>query len=589
MIRNKKIKTLFFILRKTWGIKKKLILAESVLSIASLCIALSAIYLPSLILNLMINVNSIKKVLIELTVLLILVALLKLFVSYFNRLCTIYQEEANNEILRSLDYEMLRVRYQWIESPQFIDQFNKAIFPISNYNVIKILFSAFPRVIQGVILILSVIFILLALKPIIVFIVLSLSIIVFFLTRYMMKLEIDEANVSLKKNKEFLYYLTITRDPIISKDIRIYQVQPFFMRKIRNLFNEYILSGYKLYGARNMRIVISVGASIILLITLYSYLLITESGEISASLLLLIINAATSLSQSMNSISDEFLKINENLVYLYEYYKFEEMVENESISGDYVMKEEIRSIEFKNVCFSYPNTSIEVLKGVSFTLDNTCTLSIVGRNGSGKTTMIKLLTRLYEPTSGEILINGIPLDQIDYDSYIKKLSVVFQDFATFNFTMRDNIEFNNNDESRLNYALKESEFDKEIYKFPYGIDTFITKEFADEGVTLSTGQTQKLAIARSIYRKASVLILDEPTASLDPIAEEEVYKHFKKITKDNLSIYISHRLSSCKHADKIIVLENGIVVEEGNHDKLMKQKGHYYEMFSIQGNKYQEN
>lgn len=588
MMLKKKLQTLFFILKKSWVIKKKLILVESVLSITSLCVSLFAIYAPSLILNLITTENSMEKVIFRLTILLISIALLKLLVSYFNRLCTIYQEEVNNEILRSLDYEMLSVRYRWIESPQFIDQFNKAIFPISNYNVIKILFSAFPKVIQGIILILSVIFILLALKPIIVLIVLSLSIIVFFLTRYMMKLEIDEANISLKKNKEFLYYLTITHDPIISKDIRIYQAQPFFMRKIRSLFNEYIQSGYKLYGARNMRIVISVGASIILLITLYTYLLITELGDISASLLLLLINAATSLSQSINSISDELLKINENLVYLYEYYKFEKMVADESLSGDYILNEEIKSIEFKKVCFSYPNTATEVLKGVSFTLDNTCTLSIVGRNGSGKTTMIKLLTRLYEPTSGQILINGIPLDQIDYNSYINKLSVVFQDFATFNFTMRDNIEITNHDESRLNHALKESEFDKEINKFPCGIDTFITKTFADDGVTLSTGQTQKLAIARAIYRKASVMILDEPTASLDPLAEEEVYRHFKKITKDNLSIYISHRLSSCKYADKIIVLEDGIIAEEGNHDKLMKQRGHYYEMFRIQGNKYQD-
>lgn len=245
-------------------------------------------------------------------------------------------------------------------------------------------------------------------------------------------------------------------------------------------------------------------------------------------------------------------------------------------------------IEFKNVSFKYPNTERMILKNISICLEAGQSLSIVGINGVGKTTFVKLICRFYEPTEGEILLNGIPIQTIPYEAYIKLIGVVFQDFKMFAFSVKENIAMRlNANEQLLQKSILESGLESKINSLNYGIDTLISKEFDSEGIEFSGGECQKLAIARAIYKDAPLIILDEPTSALDPIAEYDVYKRFSELSNGKCAVYISHRLSSTRFTDKIVVFSDGELCEYGSHNELMKiENGVYKNMFEMQAQYY---
>lgn len=245
-------------------------------------------------------------------------------------------------------------------------------------------------------------------------------------------------------------------------------------------------------------------------------------------------------------------------------------------------------IEFRNVSFTYPDTDKVILKNISITIDPHESLSIVGINGAGKTTFVKLLCRLYEPTEGEILVNGIPIQKIPLDEYYDLLGVVFQDFKLFSFSVRENVCLDTvGDDSRLAKCMEKSGLADKMGTLPNKFDTMINKEFDDFGIEFSGGEGQKLAIARALYKDAPLIILDEPTSALDPIAEYEIYSRFHQLTDGKSTIYISHRLSSTRFTDKIAVFSEGELCEYGNHNELMQIDGGVYKnMFEMQAQYY---
>ena len=229
-----------------------------------------------------------------------------------------------------------------------------------------------------------------------------------------------------------------------------------------------------------------------------------------------------------------------------------------------------------------------ILKNVSLILKAGETLSLVGINGAGKTTFVKLVCRLYEPTEGEILINGIPINTIPYKDYCELLGVVFQDFKIFAFTVAENVALSTDyDVSEVERCMEESDIMKKVGSLPDKSETFLSKEFSENGIEFSGGEGQKIAIARTLYKDPPLIILDEPTSALDPIAEYEIYQKFSSLVKGRTAIYISHRLSSTRFTDKIAVFENGELCEFGNHKELLKiENGIYKNMFEMQARYY---
>ena len=245
-------------------------------------------------------------------------------------------------------------------------------------------------------------------------------------------------------------------------------------------------------------------------------------------------------------------------------------------------------IEFKNVSFKYPGTESYALKNFSLTLKIGEKLAIVGMNGSGKTTMIKLLCRLYDPDEGEILLNGVDIRKFRQDEYSRLFSVVFQDYQLFSFMLAENVAVSESfDSDRVVSCLKQAGFDERLKGLKDGIESYLYKDFEDNGIEISGGEPQKIAIARAVYKDAPFILMDEPTAALDPISEYEIYSGFDRMVGDKTAIYISHRLSSCRFCEKIAVFHEGELIQTGTHDELLQDKsGKYFEMWNAQAKYY---
>ena len=247
-------------------------------------------------------------------------------------------------------------------------------------------------------------------------------------------------------------------------------------------------------------------------------------------------------------------------------------------------------IEFRNVSFQYPGRDDWAIKNLSLKLTIGEKLAIVGMNGSGKTTMIKLLCRLYDPQEGEILLNGVDIRKFKQVDYLSLFSVVFQDYVLFPFQLGENVAVNREyEEGEVRTCLVDADFGERLTEMEDGVNTYLYKAYDDSGVEISGGEAQKIAIARAIYKDAPFILLDEPTAALDPKAEYEIYTNFDKIAGDKTAIYISHRLSSCRFCEKIAVFHEGQLVQMGSHEELVEDRdGKYYEMWNAQAQYYRE-
>ena len=246
-------------------------------------------------------------------------------------------------------------------------------------------------------------------------------------------------------------------------------------------------------------------------------------------------------------------------------------------------------IEFRDVSFKYPGADTYALRHINFKFRIGQRLAFVGMNGSGKSTFIKLLCRLYDPTEGTILLNGIDISRYDYDQYKQLFSVVFQDFFLFGFTLGENVAAGEDyDPARAKEALEKAGYGQRLAELEKGLDTYLSKRYDESGQETSGGEAQKIAIARALYKNAPFFILDEPTAALDPVAEAEVYNRFNNIVKDKTAIFISHRLSSCRFCDHIAVFHEGEMIQYGSHTELVSADGKYFELWNAQAQYYTE-
>ena len=304
------------------------------------------------------------------------------------------------------------------------------------------------------------------------------------------------------------------------------------------------------------------------------------------------VGAITALSGSVGTLVSTWGEFRANAVFLRQTYKFLD-TPNEMYQGS--LTTEKRSdrnyeIEFRDVSFRYPGAGDYALRHVSMKFRVGERLAVVGENGSGKTTFIKLLCRLYDPTEGAILLNGIDIRKYDYDEYIALFSVVFQDFQLLSFSLGQNVaaavQYN---PERAKACLQKAGFGDRLAQLPDGLETKLYKDFDEKGVQISGGEAQKIALARALYKDAPFVVLDEPTAALDPIAEMEVYEKFNEIVGDRTAVYISHRLSSCRFCDSIAVFDHGSIIQRGTHESLLQNEdGKYFALWNAQAQYYVE-
>ena len=385
------------------------------------------------------------------------------------------------------------------------------------------------------------------------------------------------------------YFNTELQESRYAKDIRLYDASAIFEKK----YDEYVDRIYRTSRKYHMGFLkywdvnIIFGAisdmAIYILLVVNVFKKYISIGEFSS-----LFEATGEFGHAIRKIINSYLEMNYTSSVLKYYIDFVENVAVEDEQSEDILANLSKcEIEFKNVSFKYPNTEKYILKNVSAKIKAGEHVAIVGQNGAGKTTFIKLLCHLYDNYEGKILINGREAGDYSFIDYVRLLSVVFQDFRLFAFTIKENVTVFDDKKVDLEEIYKIAGIEEWIDSLENKDETHVYKMFVENGVEPSGGQGQKLAIARALYKNAPIVVLDEPTAALDPISEYEVYKNFDRLVHGKTAIYISHRLSSCRFCDRIIVLENGLVVEEGSHEELMENtKGLYFNMYNTQAKHY---
>ena len=376
------------------------------------------------------------------------------------------------------------------------------------------------------------------------------------------------------------------------KELRVNQLKDWILKKEQKQYEE-VCKKDTIECCRLQGIIDIFSNTIKLIETVVVYLMLAYKVVFSSMSLgdySFYLTSAFNLTEALRSFVSSISNMLENGMFAKDFrylVTLSDEAELEGTTGKLANAEKIE-IEFRNISFKYPNTERYVLKNISFKIYDGEKISLIGVNGAGKTTIVKLICKFYEPTEGEIFINGVSINELNQKDIAQKLSIIFQDFKLFPFSIAENVAVGTSiDEQRAKNCLEQSGVLKKVRTLPYGINTSLTKEFDPEGIELSGGEGQKVAIARAFYKDAPLVILDEPTSALDPIAEYDIYKSFATLTSNRTAIYISHRLTTTRFTDRIFVLSEGEICESGTHSELMQiEDGIYRNMFESQAQYY---
>lgn len=494
----------------------------------------------------------------------------------------------NNRVNEELCYILTRVEFQAIEDPYYLELTERAKQAIENQGCIFGFISSLASLLQGIITLFGLMAVILTFDYIVLIIIFVSFVIFTGLTLLSLKTQVKFFNDLIPINRRFGYYFTILTEPRYGKDFRFYPIGKFMNKKFEDYGDEQA-KYLKKFG----NILGLVGASqsvlkVIENILIYSYLILkTIKNSLPVSKFSLFISCALSFSsviESMVNTSTSFLRHSQYVAPIMELVELPLPLEKkDAIPFD----GEIETIEFRNVSFTYPRTTSKILDNVSFKINKGEKISVVGLNGAGKTTIVKLICRLYKINEGEILVNGVNIDHYNYSSYISKISAVFQDFKLFAYSIKENILNEDGDEKEAYQIACKVGLKEKIDKLDDGINSLYSKSFDEKGIELSGGECQKVAIGRALHSKSSLIILDEPTSALDPLAEAEIYSSFNNLVQNKTALYISHRMSSSVFCDKVLILNNGKVEDFAPHKELIKKKDSlYYKLFTSQAKNY---
>ena len=376
-------------------------------------------------------------------------------------------------------------------------------------------------------------------------------------------------------------------------EVRLYDVNDLMLKKQEDAVDEMerVSLGYRMKTAF-YSFIMKGSYSIFAGILAYFYVVFRVTyGNVSD------VSSYVAMITAMSFSTNQLKAAVENRIYIFNESKLfenlEEFLEQDrKPKEEKIIPDEIESVEFRNVTFTYPGAKTPTLNNISFKWRKGEKLAIVGYNGAGKTTLIKLLMGLYPVTEGQILVNGIDIKDIDLDAYRDRFGTVFQDLQVFAMTLAENVLMRRpageEDYEKVRKALQDAQFDCEHRGLTKGLDTVISREFDEEGFVPSGGQAQKIAIARVFASQPDMVILDEPSSALDPLAEYNMYRNMMKLSEGKGVIFISHRLSSARMADKIYLVKDGKIVEQGTHEQMMDLNGFYHEMFMLQAENYQD-
>lgn len=500
-------------------------------------------------------------------------------------------DHVNDNLAYDLNEKILKLPLEMTDSKSIQDKAQQATEGLGNlWGLFEFLGFGLSEVVVGIF---SVI-ILIRLNPILPLILVLLFFVSKPISKKLKENEKENQKRSAEENRIYKYYFNFARDFKYSKDIKIYKAEKLILDKAYYHLNQMYKLNHRYFTINGVYLgLINVINNLGIL---GSFIYIASKllrGVISIADFTLYFNSINGLIEGFNQFQSyypELARLNVTIEALFDFMNIEESW-NEGGDIDEIDLSDVR-IEFRDVSFKYPATDDYVLENCSFTINPGETIALVGRNGAGKSTIVKLLCKFYEATSGEILLNGVNINDIDTAYYYEILSPTFQDFRLFPFRIDENVatldhnKLTNDDYREMDRSFELLNIKNWVDNLSNAKATYITSLLNEKGVQPSGGLGQKLALARSMHHKGKFIIMDEPTSALDPRSEQEIFENMLAITKDQTSLFISHRLSSTKYADRILVCNHGHIDEVGNHDELLKNNKLYSEMFKTQAGLY---
>ena len=590
---NKKKGTLLsnlkYIMGYAWSQDKVLFAQCGVYTILASIAPFIGIFLPKFLIDELLGQRRIEIILMTLIGFFLLSSVVNYSIAWLRCAYSPRVTKIRTDYITMISDKIMKMDFKNTEDPEVLNKIKSVMNAVMSNNtgvegVYHTLLGLFGRLTAFV----GYISIVLFLSPWILLFLIINVLISYALTMRVKKYEYSQKEKAADKDRRTFYVFDTMYDFAYGKDIRIYDLKNILIDKFKKLRGERIDISKDVQGKQLKVKIVDVILLVIRECVVYGYLiynvLFTGMGIGDFTMYFSTING---FGDWMKGILDDLANIKAQNMYLDDMREFLEIKsENKEKTRD-IPIDSSYEIEFKNVSFKYPKTD----KNLSLKIKKGQRLAIVGINGAGKTTFVKLLCRLYEPTSGEILINGVNIKDFSKEEYYKILSVVFQDIKTFAFTVAENVSLENLedvDREKVLHCIEKAGVGDKINSLKKGIDTSLLKILDGEGIELSGGENQKLALARALYKNGKIVILDEPTSALDAVAEYNIYKGFDELIGDKTAIYISHRLASTKFCDVIAFFENGEIVEYGTHEELLKKNGKYSDMFNIQAQYYKE-
>lgn len=520
---------------------------------------------------------------------------------WMKRNMTIQDSYMNQKINQALGLKIMHVDYSYLENPYYLDLKERAAFACTNQGAAYNLIIGVAGILKALVTLSGLLAVMLTLGPVL----LIVSAVVILLTVWLLvsfsSYQVGFFRQIIPVNRKYGCYIGLGyNDNTIQKDTRLYDMTPMLLGRVIEYTNEF-MGEFRQYYRKQGHItgLTEVLGNLHAAVT-YGYVGLRVLGiggsRIGLGAFTMYVNAAIQFTGGFRELMQQIVTTKQMIDYLDPFLELMELPEVQQ-EGDIPFEGEVREVAFEHVSFTYPGSDKEILTDISFRIHQGEKISVVGLNGAGKTTLIKLLCRLYRPTSGRILVNGRDIREYYYDSYVRQLAAVFQDYKLFDFTLRENIvagevqgkQPETEASARVDQIIREVGLAEKIAELPRGLDSLYGKSYDEEGIELSGGQSQKVAIARALYKEASLVILDEPTSALDPLAEADIYRNFNQMVQNKTAIYISHRMSSSVFCDRILVLDGGRVADFDSHENLM-QKGEslYCKLFLAQAKNYQE-
>ncbi|EOU2023395.1 ABC transporter ATP-binding protein [Clostridium perfringens] len=587
------LSNLKYIMGYAWSQDKVLFAQCGVYTILASIAPFIGIFLPKFLIDELLGQRRIEIILMTLIGFFLLSSVVNYSIAWLRCAYSPRVTKIRTDYITMISDKIMKMDFKNTEDPEVLNKIKSVMNAVMSNNtgvegVYHTLLGLFGRLTAFV----GYISIVLFLSPWILLFLIINVLISYALTMRVKKYEYSQKEKAADKDRRTFYVFDTMYDFAYGKDIRIYDLKNILIDKFKKFRGERIDISNDVQEKQLKVKIVDVILLVIRECVVYGYLiynvLFTGMGIGDFTMYFSTING---FGDWMKGILDDLANIKAQNMYLDDMREFLEIKsENKEKTRD-IPIDSSYEIEFKNVSFKYPKTDKYIYKNLSLKIKKGQRLAIVGINGAGKTTFVKLLCRLYEPTSGEILINGVNIKDFSKEEYYKILSVVFQDIKTFAFTVAENVSLENLedvDREKVLHCIEKAGVGDKINSLKKGIDTSLLKILDGEGIELSGGENQKLALARALYKNGKIVILDEPTSALDAVAEYNIYKGFDELIGDKTAIYISHRLASTKFCDVIAFFENGEIVEYGTHEELLKKNGKYSDMFNIQAQYYKE-